>query len=215
LLVTPSQKNVHRFKDKVRVILHHRTRTDDPAAKMTALNRVLRGWRHYYRYVNAARITNQLDHWTFKTLLAWLAAHHGRGARWAWRQYVHQQGQRKNLAVRKPDGTLLFRQVMMDVPHRRYFIDWTRGNPYLTAQESPTAVLGPEQPLTGQEWEGATSKRSALKYEALVRDHYTCQVCGRQQDLEVHHLTRYRPQDKPDLNKLRTLCHKCHVAVHA
>jgi RNA-directed DNA polymerase len=215
LLVTPSHKRVNRFRDKVRAILHHKTRTDDPVAKVMALNAVTRGWRNYYRYVNATRITNQLDHWVFQTLLAWLAAHHGQGVRRAWQKYVHQQGNRKNIAVRKTDGTLLYRQVMTDIPHRIYFIDWTRENPYLSAQWQTTATPKQDSPLTGLEWEGTTSKRSALRYEALERDQYVCQQCGSRESLQVHHLTGYRPQDKPKLSNLATLCHKCHVAVHA
>ena len=62
LLVTPSPKSVNRFRDKVRAILDRKTRTDDPVAKMMALNWVIRGWRNYYRYVNGSLITNQLDH---------------------------------------------------------------------------------------------------------------------------------------------------------
>jgi group II intron reverse transcriptase/maturase len=215
LLVTPSQKSINRFKDKVRAILNPRVRTDDPIAKMMALNRVLRGWRNYYRYVSASRLINQLDHWLFKLLLAWLTAHHGRGVRWAWRQYVHQQGSRKNLAVRKTDSTLLYRQVMTDISHRKYFSDWTRSNPYLSDQGQPPVTHWQVAPLTGLEWEGVTSKRLALRYEALIRDQHTCQICGSQHSLEVHHVTRYYPQGKPNLDKLTTLCHKCHVAAHA
>jgi RNA-directed DNA polymerase len=128
LVVTPSHKSIRRFRDKVRAMLHHSTRTDDPVAKMMALNRVTKGWGNYYRYVNATAILNQLDHWVFQTLLAWLTAHHGRGARWAWRRYVHPQGKRKNLAVKQTDDRLLYRHVMADTPHQIYFTDWTRGN---------------------------------------------------------------------------------------
>jgi RNA-directed DNA polymerase len=196
-------------------MLHHKKRTDDPVAKMMALSRVTRGWGNYYRHVNAKRILSQLDHWTFKTMLAWLTAHHGRGVRWAWRQYVHPQGKRKNLAVRKREGTLLFRHVMADTPQRPYFTDWTRQNPYLTAQQSPATWPEQDVPLTGLEWEGVTSKRMALTYEARQRDQYSCQRCGRQTSLEVHHRKGYRPQDKPHLEDLITLCRQCHLDAHA
>jgi hypothetical protein len=215
LVVTPTQKNVNRFRDKVRAMLHHKRRTDDPVAKLMALNRVLRGWRHYYRYVSAGPITHQLDHWTFKTTLAWLAAHHGRGVKWAWRQYVHQQGSRKNLAVYKTDGTRLYRKVMMDIPQRVYWIDWSRGNPYLTESGRTVQPQRPDVPLIEQEWEGRTGKRIELRYEALRRDQHTCQQCGGRTSLEVHHRKRYRPQDRPKLGDLSTLCRTCHAGVHA
>ncbi len=214
LLVTPSRKSIQRFRDKVRAMLHCTTRTDDPLAKMMALNRLTRGWSNYYRYVNATRLLNQLDHWLFQTLLAWLTAHHGRGVKWAWRRYVHPQANRKNLAVKKTDGALLYRHVMADTPHRAYFTDWTRGNPYLAEHEQPTTAPEHDIPLTGLEWEGTTSKRAALRYETLERDHHTCQQCGSRITLQVHHRSGYRFNDKPSLTNLVTLCRHCHAAVH-
>ncbi|MFL7793207.1 MAG: group II intron maturase-specific domain-containing protein [Anaerolineae bacterium] len=77
----PSCKSIKRFRDKVRAMLHHKTRTDDPVAKVMAMNRVTRGWSNYFRHVNAMSIINQLDHWVFQILLAWLTAHHGQGVR--------------------------------------------------------------------------------------------------------------------------------------
>ena len=215
LLVTPSGKSIERFRDKVRAMLHHKTRTDDPVAKMMALNRVTKGWSNYYRHVNATSTINQLDHWVFQTLLSWLTAHHGQGVRRTWRQYVHRQGKRKNLAVKRTEGGLLYRHVMADIAHRAYFTDWTRGNPYLVTSIQPASVLDDEQPLSGLEWEGTTSKRTAFRYEALERDGHTCQQCGSRVSLEVHHCSGYRPQDKPNLSRLITLCLMCHKAAHA
>jgi group II intron reverse transcriptase/maturase len=215
LLVTPSDKSIERLRDKTRAILHHKRQTDDPVAKMMALNEVTRGWGKYYSHVNAKHILNQLDHWVFQTLLAWLTAHHRQGVRWTWRRYVHQQGNRKNLAVRKSDGTLLYRFVMADIPHRTYFTDWTRRNPYLSLQREPVIAAEQNTSLIDHRWEGVTGKRTALRYEAMERDRHTCQQCGSREDLEVHHRTGYRPQDKPKLGNLVTLCHRCHTAIHA
>jgi RNA-directed DNA polymerase len=215
LLVTPSRKSIKRFRDKVRAMLHHKTRTDDPVAKVMALNRVTRGWSNYYRHVNATSIINQLDHWVFQTLLSWLTAHHRQGVRKTWRRYVHRQGKRKNLAVRQTEGKLLYRYVMADITHRAYFTDWTRRNPYLDTLMHPTSVPGDDQPLSGLEWEGTTSKRAAYRYEALERDGHACQQCGNRVSLEVHHCSGYRSQDKPNLSKLITLCHTCYRAAHA
>jgi 5-methylcytosine-specific restriction endonuclease McrA len=104
---------------------------------------------------------------------------------------------------------------MADTPQRPFFTDWTRQNPYLTAQQSPATLPEQDVPLTGLEWEGETSKRMALTYEARQRDQHSCQYCGSQTFLEVHHRKGYRPQDKPNLDDLVTLCRQCHLDAHA
>ena len=50
---------------------------------------------------------------------------------------------------------------------------------------------------------------------ALMRDGFTCQLCGSQRNLEAHHI-RYRSRGGDDSEtNLITLCRDCHVAVHA
>lgn len=49
---------------------------------------------------------------------------------------------------------------------------------------------------------------------ALVRAGYTCQHCGADRNLEVHHLT-YARLGKERPADLLVLCHACHAAEHA
>ena len=51
--IRPTQHNVVRLKTKLQIMLGKRAWADQPVMKILALNRVLRGWANYYRYVNA------------------------------------------------------------------------------------------------------------------------------------------------------------------
>jgi 5-methylcytosine-specific restriction endonuclease McrA len=54
----------------------------------------------------------------------------------------------------------------------------------------------------------------ALHRQVLERDHWRCQVCGRMQNLEVHHL-EFRSQSGSDEEQnLITLCAECHARMH-
>lgn len=53
-----------------------------------------------------------------------------------------------------------------------------------------------------------------------MRDKHRCQICGSKVNLEVHHLTYYVDghsivgREAEYLDKLITLCGKCHAAQH-
>ena len=48
----------------------------------------------------------------------------------------------------------------------------------------------------------------------LHEDKHTCQMCGRKQELRVHHLTYENLGQEKD-GDLQTLCVRCHNDVHA
>lgn len=51
--IRPTQRNVARLSAKLQGMLGRWAMADQPVMKILALNRVLRGWANYYRYVNA------------------------------------------------------------------------------------------------------------------------------------------------------------------
>jgi 5-methylcytosine-specific restriction endonuclease McrA len=54
----------------------------------------------------------------------------------------------------------------------------------------------------------------ALHRQVLERDNWRCQLCGRMQTLQVHHL-EFRSQSGSDVEQnLITLCAECHEQVH-
>lgn len=50
---------------------------------------------------------------------------------------------------------------------------------------------------------------------ALRRDNFTCQLCGSHRNLEAHHLRRRSKGGSDSPPNLLTLCHGCHVLIHA
>lgn len=55
-----------------------------------------------------------------------------------------------------------------------------------------------------------------LRLDALQRDHYLCQRCGRRAATVVHHIipVRERPDLKRELSNLECVCDACHNALH-
>lgn len=55
-----------------------------------------------------------------------------------------------------------------------------------------------------------------LRLEALQRDHYFCQRCGRRAATVVHHIipVKERPDLKRELSNLESVCDACHNALH-
>lgn len=51
------------------------------------------------------------------------------------------------------------------------------------------------------------------RQEALYRDGYKCCLCGRNRELEVHHLT-YERLGNENLEDLMTLCVRCYNDAH-
>ena len=59
--IRPTQRNVARLTAKLQGMLGRRAMTDQPVMKILALNRVLKGWANYYRYVNAYQQYGNMD----------------------------------------------------------------------------------------------------------------------------------------------------------
>lgn len=65
-------------------------------------------------------------------------------------------------------------------------------------------------------WEYQKSNKldNNLRIATLIRDNYTCKMCGKKKDvLEVHHILPKRLNGKDYIDNLITLCHKCHKKV--
>ena len=64
-------------------------------------------------------------------------------------------------------------------------------------------------------WKGGISRQSypvdwtkTLKRSIRERDHYTCQICGKEPSVECHHIDYNKKNCNP--NNLITLCSSCH-----
>lgn len=56
--------------------------------------------------------------------------------------------------------------------------------------------------------------RANIYGRVLLRDDYTCQLCGTRCNLEVHHIRFRSSGGKDSEENLVTLCHDCHCALH-
>ena len=67
-------------------------------------------------------------------------------------------------------------------------------------------------------WIYNSKEWKSLRKQALIRDRYTCQLCGRRAT-EVHHLKEVNTVNAEDnthafdLKNLQSLCHECHVLI--
>ena len=73
-------------------------------------------------------------------------------------------------------------------------------------QNKPWRLPLYQEYLQSREWK---QKRS----EVLFRDGHSCQLCGDEEDLQIHHLTYNRVGDEA-LFDLVTLCSHCHAKEH-
>jgi 5-methylcytosine-specific restriction endonuclease McrA len=56
---------------------------------------------------------------------------------------------------------------------------------------------------------------NTFRAETLERDGNKCTQCGSSRSLEVHHIVPIHAGGTNSRENLTTLCHKCHVAIHA
>jgi RNA-directed DNA polymerase len=211
-LVKPSDKSIARLKDRIRDMTDRRRYIDNPMFKFRALNAVLRGWINYYRHCSASKTASWLDHWVHLRVAKWLVQRHKSCYRDILKQYLKQEGSRKNFAVVRSDGSDLFLVMMRDV-HITPYTAKKRTNPYI-ADAHQTATVEPEVPIADNPWNGRSdlSEWRNTRDDVLARDKHRCQDCGANTNIDVHHIVERRKGGQDEPENLVTLCEKCHVA---
>lgn len=211
-LVRPSDKSIARLKRKVKEMTNRRGFNDNPLYKFQALNAVLRGWINYYRHCNVKTIAGWLDHWVHLRVAKWLKLRHRTTYKKVLREYLKQEGTRKNFAVKRMDGSNLFLHMMKDIPLTPYRRR-KRSNPYLRETPPQPQVEELDIPVPDNVWNGRTTHTNwrNVRDEILERDQYCCTQCGSNDNLDVHHLIPRRKGGKDVPENLLTLCEKCHV----
>ena len=215
LRVKPSEKNIERFKHKIRQVTCHSRGVDNEEHKFIAINRVLRGWINYFRNVSAKSTAIDLDWWVNHRVVRWLMHKHKKHIRWVLERYkVREQNEhhdRDNLAVKDSKGNRHYIYKMSDLPIRPYTYPFHRQNPYLERNDTTMSEI--EIPLLDEMWDGASSLRDwrDVRAEVLERDGYRCQQCGSQDNLDVHHRQARHQGGDASPENLVTLCERCHM----
>ena len=218
LRVVPSPENVRRLKAKIRAATSSRRVFDDPTLKFHAINRILRGWIMYYRYVSTSRLAGQLDYWVNRRVVGWLRRKHNLGMRKILRRYKKRQKDghrdRWNLMVSSRKGEPLWLFRMKDVGFPKYRMRHHWSNPYLE-EELEEGQPQPPSPWTDSEWLGSVSReeldRARIRQALLEKTGYRCQNCGIERALHVHHKKRTEWDGREEtLVHREFLCPKCH-----
>jgi RNA-directed DNA polymerase len=218
LRVTPTKANLKRLRAQIKAMTRRDMSRIEPEIVFKSLNRVIRGWGYYYRYVNFGQDASKLDYWVNRRVLIWLKhRHQGRGVRSILRQYkrreVTQQHNRWNFATEDSNsGKPVFIAQLSDIPIRR---DYRRkpGNPYLTA-DGLLNCPETEAPFV-KSWAARVPPKTvtwrSTRAQVLKRDEYRCTQCGKAEvPLEAHHKVPLRDDGEDALDNLTSLCKDCH-----
>jgi len=227
LRITPSQKNIERFKMAIRDMTASNRGNDLPLEKILAINRLLRGWIYYYRYVNVKGVAQKLDFWVNQRFVRWAKRRHNKGIRWVLGRYKARQKEnsygRNNLRVMNDRGEPVWLFKMADVPLRRYGFRRPRPNPYLAIeQEMPEWDV--DVPVKDGWWSGTLppedTKERQLRHRVTAEAKYRCQRCERSlqggeiKTIHMHHRVRRRKGGQHCRNNVKVLCPECHLEAH-
>jgi len=180
--------------------------------KLKALNAVLRGWENYYKYAtDATKVFGEVNYFTWDRVTHWLA-----------RKY---KCSRRKLVSRKLDSTNPIRINGVKLHRLDGSFEWYEQegldeHPYLTEGTRKREDLPEKDPWLGNKEErlGWRDKRR----EALERDEWTCQKCGKdlkESSPHVHHRKPYskynNPHEAHKLDNLTSLCAECHRQIES
>jgi hypothetical protein len=225
LLIRPSKKGIKKFRMKIKQNTHRRTANHDFRLKLQALNRIIRGWGNYHRYINSAEVFSLQDWYVNQRIGIWLKAKTGKGIEYCLKRYRFWRSGKliwgcrgygslkpvvlfdlNKLGVKSDSRQMpkLYRSIPKENPYINGFV--TR-----TLNQDPYVRLGNlwDDRWSGQDYSYEENWRSK-KRRTILHDHSRCVECGATTSkLEVHH----RMKNESGRAK-RTLCQKCHLDRH-
>jgi len=179
--------------------------------KIGSLNAILRGWANYYKYANdAASVFSSLDYFTWRRIADWLARKHKCSSKYL---VAHKLESASPLRI---NGQTLYTMSGDSDIYDESIVD--KDHPYLEGSEIERESLPEDDPYLAntEEREGWRD----VRWEALERDNWDCQECGK--DLgpgtaQVHHVRPYRSYDGTEkanrVKNLKSLCPNCHTEI--
>lgn len=206
-LVIPD-KAWRQIRHKINVATNPGTHRDSVATKITALNRLVRGWCNYYRYTSHATTDfRRLNHLLFWRMAHWL------GRKYKLRMPAVMRRFRKGNTFATATHALM---IPTSIKTKRYLKPCKKPNPY-TATDRPS--LERETVFQLPNWTGAEWRpgRADLRWQVLERDGYRCRFSGHPVSPATAHVDHIKPRSRfkrPEsadcLENLQTL----HVEVH-
>jgi len=193
-----------KFLHKMELALNPSTHQESVAAKILALNRILNGWGHYYRYTaNARRVFGRLDSQVFWLMGHWLGRKYKTTMPEVMRRFWKDKTYRTNkIRLRSLCG----------IPSKRYLARRIP-NPYTT--RTPQAIDREDIFSIDAMWSGREVRGGRMDWRDLVleRDGAICAECGLEYpewELELDHKTpraRFRRAKGADfLENFQLLC---------
>jgi RNA-directed DNA polymerase len=209
LMIYPSKKSVMKIKDKIKAMTKRNTTLTSVRDKIMAMNYLLRGWTSYFRHSAASRTLRYVGSYAFKRMEIWLRHKTGLRKRAIYTKF-YRRDKVKDYLTWHAEGVRLYHPgVEAPIAYHRYE---HRPNPYL----APNVLILPtehDDPFDTKGWDGTHKYGEAwstIRDEALERDGHACHLCGSKEQLEVHHIRKFKPNMTHDLDKLITLCGTCH-----
>jgi len=109
LYVEPQKEKVKKFLNEIREILWFNKQLEQKNL-IAKLNLVIRGWAMYYRYSDANKAFNQVDHEILNLIWKWAKRRHkDKSKKWIYNRYFNTIGDRKWLFQDKRTGYTLTR----------------------------------------------------------------------------------------------------------
>jgi RNA-directed DNA polymerase len=157
-----------RFREKIRATLAANTLYDSAAAKILALNFIIRGWCNYYRHCSSPmRPFNALEHFIWWEMAHWLGAKYQMSI-----PEVCKRFRREGNTF----GTKKTKLVMPTVIKTKRYMRRKFSNPYTTDQKIDREELFDLE----DSWLGTERRRGKqdIREAVLERGGLTCRQCG-------------------------------------
>ncbi len=71
VMIKPTKGNIQRMRDKISGILSRKNHEASVVGVISVLNRAIRGWANYYKFVNSAKVFNSLDYYLGMKFQKW------------------------------------------------------------------------------------------------------------------------------------------------
>ena len=223
--IRPTQRNMLRLRHKLQAMLGLRANVDDPVMKITALNRVLKGWANYYKTANSAQQFRTGDFLAQRLFCQWYCRKYQIGVR----RYLSEVLRNGRVTIQRGPGKAeLFRMssnrsMRSSLNHKLVWKYRAIGNPYINRDhitciesENNPMVDAPDVQLIAPEYNDETFSGNRLL--VLERDGWKCTQCGSRENLQAHHIQpvpkgTFDPKIVHRVENLQTLCERCHHSL--